>query len=300
MLDAGCGTGYGSRLLAGGGARQVVGVDQARAVLDTAAPAMPDSVRLQVGDLRKLEFEDDKFELVVCFEVIEFFDDPLTVLDELVRVLAPAGMLLVCAPNCGVYQPGDPYHLHEFAPAELERVLAARLRHVQLLRQHDYVASGVRSGTGGDLAVHELAEDTPGEVIYTLAMASDAELPVMRDLAAIGGAAALGDWLSAIDTQAAAIAERESKIDELGARLQERDRLAELLGEAELRSAQLPQLRQRVADLELELADARAAAAAARQEADQLDRMLMYGRRMLRYVRPLIKPLRRLRRKLRG
>ena len=62
----------------------------------------------------------------------------------------------------------------------------------------------------------------------------------------------------------------------------------------------MPELNLRIADLEFELEAARSAAAAARQEADQLDRMLMYGRRMLRYVRPFIQPLRRLRRKLRG
>ena len=125
VLDAGCGTGYGSRLLAAGGAREVIGVDIARAVLETVAPGMPESVRLQTGDLRKLEFEDDTFELVVCFEVIEHFEDPFTVLDELVRVLAPGGLLLVSSPNRDVYQPGNPHHLHEFAPGELEAELAA-------------------------------------------------------------------------------------------------------------------------------------------------------------------------------
>ena len=39
---------------------------------------------------------------------------------------------------------------------------------------------------------------------------------------------------------------------------------------------------------EFELEAARNAAVAARLEADQLDRMLIYGRRMLRFVGPLI------------
>ena len=56
VLDAGCGTGYGCRLLAAGGAREVIGVDIARSVLEAVAPAMPESVRLQAGDVRKLDF----------------------------------------------------------------------------------------------------------------------------------------------------------------------------------------------------------------------------------------------------
>ncbi|MGO9906358.1 MAG: class I SAM-dependent methyltransferase [Solirubrobacteraceae bacterium] len=303
VLDAGCGSGYGSRLLAEGGAREVIGVDLARAVLQVATPAMPEQVRLVPGNLRQLEFEEDKFELVVCFEVIEYVEDPLVVLDELIRVLAPGGLLLVSSPDRDAYQPGNPYQPNQFAPAELEKALAARLSRVQLLRQRDYVASALMSSdspSGGDLVVEDLAPDTSGDEIYTIAMASDAELPAMRDLAFMGGSASLSQWLALLETHGVQIAEKDNEIYDLQARLEERDRLAELLAEAEGRAAELPELKLRIADLELELEDARSAAAAARQEADQLDRMLMYGRRMLWFVRPLITPLRRLRHKLRG
>jgi len=308
VLDAGCGTGYGCRLLAEGGAREVLGVDLARAVLEMAAPEMPDSVRLQSGDLHHLELEDNRFELVVCFEVIEYVDDPLTVLAELVRVLAPGGLLLVSAPNPDAHQPGNPFLLHEFARSELESALAARLSHVDLLQQHDYIVSTVaaasgnadREGGGRDLVLEKLPGDSSAHEIYTIAMASDAELPAMHDLAALGGSGALSWWLAALDTQAAQIAHKDDQIAELDARLEERGRLVELLAEAEARSAEVPELKLRISNLEVELEDALRAGAAARQEADQLDRMLMYGRRMLWFVGPLIEPLRRLRRKLRG
>jgi hypothetical protein len=183
------------------------------------------------------------------------------------------------------------------------------LNYVQLFGQHDYAVSALLSGAiisredGGpadDLALHKLAADTAGDAIYTIVMASDAELPTMRDLATMGGTAGLQEWLSVSDAQAATIAEKDHHIDELQARLEERERLTELLTEAEHRAGEVAELKQRIVDLEVELETARKAAAAARQEADQLDRMLLYGRRMLRFVRPLVKPLRRLRRKLRG
>lgn len=309
VLDAGCGTAYGCRLLAAGQAREVIGVDIARSVLEAVAPGMPESVRLQAGDVRKLDFPDDSFELVVCFEVIEHLEDPCPVFDELVRVLAPGGLLLVSSPNRGVYPPGNPHHLHEFAPAELEAELTARLRHVRLVRQRDYIVSALLSdatSTQGDganlegLTVRKLAADSSGDEVYTVAIASDTALPEMRDLATMTGTLELREWMSVSEAQTRAIAEKDDYITELTARLQERDRIAQLLSDAESRLAEVPDLKLRITDLESELESARDATAAARKEADQLDRMLIYGRRMLGFVRPLIGPLRRLRRKLRG
>ena len=96
------------------------------------------------------------------------------------------------------------------------------------------------------------------------------------------------------------IAGEESPNSERPSLPQEPDRLAALLVEAEQRLAAVPDLELRIADLEYELAQARRDVAAAREEAKQLDQMLMYGRRMLRFVRPFIKPLRDLRRRLRS
>jgi ubiquinone/menaquinone biosynthesis C-methylase UbiE len=308
VLDAGCGTGYGSRLLAEAGAREVVGVDIAQAVLEAVASAMPEAVRLRAGDLRKLELGDGGFDLVVCFETIEHVANPQVVLDELVRVLAPGGLLLISSPNRGVHPPGNPHHLHEFTPSELEAELAARLGHVELRRQADYVVSAVLTdatyaqGDGvapADVTVHKLSAGVAGEEIYTVAMASDSDLPAIGEVAAMTGTLELSEWMSVFETQTGAIGDKDSYIEELEARLQERDRVAELLADAEGRLAGVPELQLRIGDLERDLADAQSAAEAARQEARELDQMLMYGRRMLRHVRPLIKPLRTVRRRLR-
>ncbi len=307
VLDAGCGTAYGARLLAEGGAREVLGVDIAQAVLEAVAPTMPESVRLAPGDVRALDLQDGSFDLVVCFEVIEHVADPAAVLDELVRVLAPGGLLLISSPNRGVYPAGNPHHLHEYSPAELEAELSARLASVALLRQRDYIVSAVlaeaadASGDGTaitDVALHKLTAGAPGDEVYTIAMASDSDLPALGGVAAMTGALELADWMSVFATQTAAIGDKDSYIDELEGRLAERDELARLLAVAEQRLAAIPELELRIADLEFELAGTQAAADAARLEAQQLDQMLMYGRRMLRYVRPLIKPLRDARRRL--
>ena len=109
------------------------------------------------------------------------------------------------------------------------------------------------------------------------------------------GTLELREWLSVLRRRPPQITEKDNQIEELRDAAG-RTRLGSLScsSEAEGRvgggaGAQAADRRPRI-----ELADARRdAAAAARQEADQLDRMLMYGRRMLRHVRPLIQPLRK-------
>ena len=78
------------------------------------------------------------------------------------------------------------------------------------------------------------------------------------------------------------------------------DALAALLIDAEQRLARVPDLEARIGELERELGESRAQLAASQEEVLRLDQMLMYGRRALRLVRPLITPLRDARRRMHG
>jgi len=70
VLDAGCGTGYGSELLARQGAAEVVGVDADADVIE-AASRSASGVTFVAADLRELPADLGEFDVVVCFEVIE-------------------------------------------------------------------------------------------------------------------------------------------------------------------------------------------------------------------------------------
>jgi SAM-dependent methyltransferase len=184
VLDAGCGTGYGSKILARAGA-DVVGVDIDPAALDEAREAAPERVAFEMADARKLPFADAEFDVAVCFEVIEHVDDPESILDELRRVLRPDGLLVASSPNRDVYPPGNPYHKHEFRPDELAEALGTRFAQVRLVRQHDWLGSGVledsvfaSDGEPFESVVRKAIRKAPGEELYTLALASEAELPL--------------------------------------------------------------------------------------------------------------------------
>jgi O-antigen biosynthesis protein len=203
VLDAGCGVGYGSVLLSVAGAAEVTGVDISESAVEESARRGAGSARFVVGDLAALPFADDSFDLVVCFETIEHVPDQERALDELRRVLAPNGLLAISSPNRDVYQEGNPFHTHEYTPAELRSTLGTRFANVRLERQQAWLASLV-----GDDAM--LVEDDPeqrleldarkvtgiaaGRETFTLALASDAELPAAGAIAIFTSLEELDTW----------------------------------------------------------------------------------------------------------
>ena len=225
VLDAGCGTAYGTRMLADAGAVSVTGVDIAASVLDAAAPGVPDHVELVPGDVRALPLRDRSFDLVVCFEVIEHLEDPDRALHELARVAKPEGVVLVSSPNRDVYEPGNPHHVHEYTPAELRDALERYFAHVELRRQANLIASAVMPD---DVAardsldeVHDvrLAKCVPlpaaGET-YTLAVASHAPLAPDRSTTAVAtGVTEIRRWLELYDGQQAILADQGARLREV-------------------------------------------------------------------------------------
>jgi SAM-dependent methyltransferase len=192
VLDAGCGVGWGTVILASAGARSVVGVDVDEPAIANARQRASGYATAQIdfrrGDLRELPFGDGSFDLVVCFEAIEHVERPAEVLDELRRVLRADGLLAISSPNRGVYPAGNPFHLHELTTAELSESLEARFRHVAIYSQQTQISSlvaGRAARSAGDTRVITLpgAVDQP---VYSVALAADAELPPVASLAVLG------------------------------------------------------------------------------------------------------------------
>ncbi|HEY6836883.1 MAG TPA: class I SAM-dependent methyltransferase [Gaiellaceae bacterium] len=198
VLDAGCGTGYGSDLLAEA-ATEVVGVDVDPGAFADRKPRRS-NVSLTVADLRALPDELGRFDAVVCFEVLEHLDDPDPALDGLVRVLAPGGILVVSSPNRDVYPPGNPYHKHEFLPDELAGALSARLANVRLVRQVDWLATGLfgddelKRSEALEVPVAKAAPGEPGKELYSVALASDEPLPETQPFVMVADTADLKWW----------------------------------------------------------------------------------------------------------
>ncbi len=130
VLDVACGSGYGTRLLAESGAKNVVGVDVAA---DAVAFGRRRFSHPQLDYLRadaaRLPFPAASFGCAVCFETIEHLGDRRALLSELARVLTPTGLLLLSTPNRRIASPwwplrrvpANPHHYYEYTRDGLRR-----------------------------------------------------------------------------------------------------------------------------------------------------------------------------------
>ena len=75
VLDLGCNTGYGTRVIKASGAR-VVGVDVSPEAIDIARRQYgPAGIEFHCIDGRRLPFADRSFDVITCFQVIEHIVD---------------------------------------------------------------------------------------------------------------------------------------------------------------------------------------------------------------------------------
>lgn len=134
ILDVGCGTGYGSNLLAET-ARSVTAVD----LSDTGIAIARDTyhkpnLTFMVMDASDLSyFKDKTFDLVYSSQCIEHVVEYERFISEVIRVLKDEGVFIVTTPNADLYVPGVvPFHYKEFTAEELKTVLSKFFRDVHM------------------------------------------------------------------------------------------------------------------------------------------------------------------------
>jgi malonyl-CoA O-methyltransferase len=143
LLDAGCGTG---RRLRDCGAALATGIDLSPEMIETGRAELGPGVRLLVGDVRALPFEDAGFDLAWCRLVIGHLPECAQAYAELGRVVAPGGQVVVTdfhpvaheAGHRRTFRHGDTVHEVEHyvhpLPAHREAAAAAGL-HLAAVRE---------------------------------------------------------------------------------------------------------------------------------------------------------------------
>lgn len=94
--DLGCGTGHVTQALAPA-VRRVIAVDESPAMLSAAKKRLAgiENVELRPGKLEALPIDDGQLDVALLFMVTQFVAEPVKVLREVRRSLAPAGRLLI-------------------------------------------------------------------------------------------------------------------------------------------------------------------------------------------------------------
>jgi SAM-dependent methyltransferase len=139
VLDAACGEGYGSALLARC-ARHVLGVDisiEAISHANKRYAAQQANLSFRQADVAALDaLPSASFDLICSFETLEHLQAQEAMLAGFRRLLAPGGVLLVSTPDRHNYSdvPGfkNEHHVRELYRPEFEAMLATEFREVRL------------------------------------------------------------------------------------------------------------------------------------------------------------------------
>lgn len=99
VLDAACGTGYGSSMLLDSGAIEVLGIDRdPRRIAFAARRFRAARLSYQVQDCEALDLPGGSFDLVVCSNTLEHLERPERFLRAARELLREDGLLLVAVP----------------------------------------------------------------------------------------------------------------------------------------------------------------------------------------------------------
>jgi ubiquinone/menaquinone biosynthesis C-methylase UbiE len=225
VLDAACGTGYGTLMLAEAGAESVVGVDASADAVDVARERLGEHGEILQADLAKVPLEDDSFDLVVCMETIEHLSDGSAAIAEFRRVLRPDGLLLVSSPNPGVYPEGNEHHVHEYSADELKELVGATFPSVVEYVQHPWIASGISADdheTEADWPAPELMEiaaPTAGSQTYTILAAAASDPPHLAARVTLGESFEIGWWSDQLEGERSRLQDAQRKQDRVDGQL---------------------------------------------------------------------------------
>lgn len=136
VLDVGCGSGYIAKLLKSRLPELTIdGIDISKIALQRAEEHLHESWRLNI-DKEDLPLESDRYDTVICIEVLEHLYDPEHALNEIYRVLRSDGYGVLTVPNLTYWRfrldlsigrvplpAADPRHLHQYDLARFKEAL---------------------------------------------------------------------------------------------------------------------------------------------------------------------------------
>src|SRR5690606_8739897 len=169
VLDAACGEGYGSNLLADV-AGHVVGVDISDAAIEHARGRYGDRGNLEFhsGDAAQLEFPDKSFDVVVSFETLEHLLAQEALVAGFARVLADDGILLISSPDKHTYSEvagfRNEFHVRELYREELLDLLRPHFNGIRLYGQKLLFQSMLWTLDGSGEGVAMQTVDVDGKV----------------------------------------------------------------------------------------------------------------------------------------
>lgn len=192
VLDIACGEGYGSAMLAKK-AVKVIGVDISVETIKHAQKRYTnENLEYMTGSCAQIPLSDASVDMVVSFETIEHHEQHEQMMQEIKRVLRPAGVLLISSPDKSHYSASagtnyiNPYHVKELHQQEFKQLLGNYFKNIAFFGQRVIYGSNIFAES---LPTPTLSYLKEGEVVskstglmkpsYWIALASDIQLPIL-------------------------------------------------------------------------------------------------------------------------
>jgi 2-polyprenyl-3-methyl-5-hydroxy-6-metoxy-1,4-benzoquinol methylase len=186
VLDIACGEGYGSNLLATK-ALTVTGMDIDQPSIENAKKKYNKiNLTFKTSGAEHILAQNNEFDLVVSFETLEHLSDHVSMLNEIKRVLTPAGLLIISTPDKNNYSDRrnyqNPFHKKELYFKEFAELLNSVFKNVRIYYQqmthssliNNANANGLTFFSGDFNNIQKNKETCP---LYFIAIASDGEIP---------------------------------------------------------------------------------------------------------------------------
>ncbi len=136
VLDAACGSGYGSSILLESGAKKVVGIDNSSEAIEYCEKNYKkENLEFKKDNCEKINL-DTQFDVAVSFETIEHLKNQDNFLSEIKRVLKNDGIFIVSTPNTETYPSGNPFHSKEFTESEFKQFLGKYFSNITIFYQY--------------------------------------------------------------------------------------------------------------------------------------------------------------------
>lgn len=132
VLELGCGEGRGIDIILRK-SKSFTAIDKIKDIIEKLSSKYKDNVFISSNFPPLSDIEDNSFDTIISFQVIEHIQDDNQYISEIDRILRPGGVALITTPNIKMTLTRNPWHVREYTSEELNNLCRKYFSQVDVL-----------------------------------------------------------------------------------------------------------------------------------------------------------------------